>query len=99
MCQGRASRNALGAAVWVTLQHALICLGILMLPVAVAAQGNRDTVFIVPGAHLDLGFTAPISEVREQRIHILDRAIQMALHDSSFVWFEEGGWSVDAWLD
>ena len=58
-----------------------------------------DTVFIVPGSHLDLGFTAPISMVREQRISILDQAIKAASRDPGFVWFEEGGWTVEAWLD
>lgn len=59
----------------------------------------RDTVFIVPGSHLDIGFTAPISMVREQRIGVLDQAIKNAERDPAFVWFEEGGWTVEAWLD
>ncbi len=60
---------------------------------------TRDTVFIVPGSHLDLGFTAPISLVREQRIQVLDQAIKDAERDPGFVWFEEGGWVVEAWLE
>jgi hypothetical protein len=65
------------------------------------AQAPRpaDTVFIMAGSHLDLGFTAPIGEVRQQRIQILDHAIEIAEHNPGFTWFEEGGWSVDAWLD
>ncbi|MES1259621.1 MAG: hypothetical protein ABUL71_03430, partial [Gemmatimonadota bacterium] len=65
----------------------------------VPAQRPSDTVFIVPGAHLDLGFTAAISAVRATRVQALDRAIEAATRDPSFVWFEEGGWSVEAWLD
>ena len=72
---------------------------LLAMPAAAPAQRTVDTVFIVPGSHLDLGFTAAISAVREQRIQILDHAIEAATRDPSFIWFEEGGWSVDAWLD
>ncbi|MGH7593511.1 MAG: hypothetical protein ACRELE_06635 [Gemmatimonadales bacterium] len=79
---------------------ALLALLLGSLPAQhVAAQGARDTVFIVPGSHLDLGFTAPLGAVRKERIQALDRAIDLGEHDRSFVWFEEGGWSVDAWLD
>lgn len=76
-------------------------LAALLLTAQLPAQAQRaqDTVFIVPGSHLDLGYTAPITAVREQRIQILDRAIDLAEHDRAFAWFEEGGWSVDAWLD
>ena len=82
--------------------------GMLVLLLASTAPCNAqraprsappDSVFIVPGSHLDLGFTAPISLVREQRIRILDQAIQAAQQDPGFVWFEEGGWTVEAWLD
>ncbi len=58
-----------------------------------------DTVFVLPGSHLDIGFTAPISEVRDRRIQVLDGAIAAAQRDSNFIWFEEGGWTVEAWLD
>ena len=78
-------------------------LGALLLVALLAARGNAqrssDTVFVVPGSHLDLGYTAPIAAVRLERIDALDRAIALAEHDRSFVWFEEGGWSVEAWLD
>lgn len=79
------------------LAPSLLSLASLAIPAH--AQRAQDTVFIVPGSHLDLGFTAPIGMVRQQRIQILDRAIDLAEHDRAFVWFEEGGWSVDAWLD
>ena len=80
-------------------------LTILMLPGgACAAQRAlpaplRDTVFVVPGSHLDLGFTAPISLVREQRIQTLNQAIKDAEQIPGFVWFEEGGWVIETWLD
>ena len=72
---------------------------LLALPATAVAQRAGDTVFVVPGSHLDLGFTGPIGEIGPQRIQILDQAIQLATRDPSFVWFEEGGWSVEAWLD
>ncbi|MGH7524391.1 MAG: hypothetical protein ACREK8_08800 [Gemmatimonadales bacterium] len=82
------------------LVHAAI---LLTMPIALtrtaSAQRALDTVFIVPGSHLDLGYTAPVTAVREQRIQNLDRVIELAEHDRSFVWFEEGGWAVEAWLD
>ncbi len=66
---------------------------------ATAQRAIADTVFVVPGSHLDVGFTAPIATVRARRIAIIDAAIAAAQRDPSFVWFEEGGWSVEAWLD
>ena len=80
----------------------LLALGLLRvtsLPPPAAAQRAPDTIFVVPGSHLDLGFTAPFGAVRAQRIQNLDRAIDRAERDPAFVWFEEGGWAVDAWLD
>jgi len=80
--------------------HRLLQVALLLpLPATASAQRAGDTIFIVPGGHLDLGFTAPIADVRQQRIQILDHAIEAATRDPSFVWFEEGGWSVEAWLD
>lgn len=64
-----------------------------------APPTGADTVFVVPGSHLDLGFTAPLDSVRVQRIDILDHALRAAEADPRFRWFEEGGWSVIAWLD
>ncbi|HEY4321629.1 MAG TPA: hypothetical protein VGM77_10705 [Gemmatimonadales bacterium] len=85
------------------LRRALIGVGATVLMVAglqpAAAQRARDTVFIVPGGHLDVGFTAPIDSVRVRRIAIIDAAMRAAHADPGFRWFEEGGWSVEAWLD
>ena len=72
---------------------------VLIMQHAAGAQRAGDTVFVVAGSHLDLGFTASISAVRQKRIEILDHAIEAAARDPSFVWFEEGGWSVEQWLD
>jgi hypothetical protein len=83
------------------LRHRIAVLATLLLalPAAASAQRAGDTVFIVPGGHFDLGFTAPIGEIGAQRIQNLDHAIELASRDPSFVWFEEGGWSVETWLD
>ncbi len=64
-----------------------------------AASGPADTVFVVPGSHLDIGYTAPPSAIQALRISSLDAAIDAAEHDPRFEWFEEGGWAVEAWLD
>jgi hypothetical protein len=37
--------------------------------------------------------------IRAQRIQYIDAAIEAASRDRSFAWFEEGGWSVEQWLD
>jgi Glycosyl hydrolases family 38 N-terminal domain len=63
------------------------------------ASRSVDTVFVVPGSHLDIGYTAPPLQISALRVHIIDLAIAAAERDPRFVWFEEGGWSVDAWLD
>ena len=78
-----------------------LCLVALVLVTrhAATAQRSSDSVFVVPGAHLDLGFTGPISAVRQSRIQTIDQAIELATRDPSFIWFEEGGWSVEQWLD
>lgn len=71
--------------------------------VANAADRGNDTgfqpVYLVPGSHLDLGYTAPLSEVTAERIRILDDAIAAAELDAEFVWFEEAGWTAEVWLD
>lgn len=61
------------------------------------AATGVDTVFIVPGSHLDIGYTDTPSRVREQRIEHIENAIRAAKSDPDFHWFEEGGWAFDAW--
>lgn len=57
-----------------------------------------DTIFIVPGSHLDIGYTDTPSRVREARVRHIEDALRAARKDPDFHWFEEGGWSFDAWL-
>lgn len=63
-----------------------------------SSRPGVDTVFIVPGSHLDIGYTDTPSRVREDRIEHIENAIRAAKRDPDFHWFEEGGWSFDAWL-
>ncbi len=65
---------------------------------AVGAQLGVDTVFILPGSHLDVGYTDTPSRVREVRVEVIEDAIRAAQQDPEFRWFEEGGWAFDAWL-
>jgi hypothetical protein len=62
------------------------------------APAGVDTIFILPGSHLDIGYTAPPSRVRQARVQYIEDAIAAARHDTDFHWFEESGWSFDAWL-
>ena len=64
----------------------------------VGGQRGVDTVFVLPGSHLDVGYTDTPSRVREVRIEVIEDAIQAAQKDPNFIWFEEGGWAFDAWL-
>ncbi len=61
-------------------------------------QAGVDTIFIVAGSHLDIGYTDTPSRVRESRVRHIEDAISAAKRDPDFHWFEEGGWSLDAWL-
>lgn len=71
----------------------------LVLSASSAAGERTPVAYVIPGSHLDLGFTAPPSEIRAQRIRILDEAIDVAESDPAFVWFEEAGWVAEIWLD
>lgn len=57
-----------------------------------------DTIFIVPGSHLDIGYTDTPSRVRAARVRHIEDAILAAKKGPGFFWFEEGGWSLDAWV-
>lgn len=69
------------------------------------SQGNPrthsgvDTIFILPGSHLDIGYTDLPSRVHETRVQHIEDALSAAKKDPDFHWFEEGGWSFDAWLE
>src|SRR6516225_3674253 len=65
---------------------------------AAQVPAGIETIFIVPGSHLDVGFTDTPSRVREERIHSIENAVRAAERDPEFRWFEEGGWSLNAWL-
>ena len=58
-----------------------------------------ETIVVVPGSHLDVGFTAPPSVVRAKRVATLDAAIEAAEKDPDFRWTEECGYVVHAWLE
>ena len=64
----------------------------------VGQQRGVDTVFVLPGSHLDVGYTDTPSRVREVRVEVIEDAIRAARQDPEFRWFEEGGWAFDAWL-
>jgi len=66
--------------------------------ITVAARLGVDTVFVLPGSHLDVGYTDTPSRVREVRVEVIENAIRAAQQDPGFHWFEEGGWAFDAWL-
>jgi Glycosyl hydrolases family 38 N-terminal domain len=58
-----------------------------------------DTVFVVPGAHFDVGFDDLPSVVREHRIRAIDDALWAAEADPDFHWMEDGAWGFGGWLD
>ena len=67
-------------------------------PRSQSAQRGVDTVFIVPGSHLDIGYTDTPLRVRAARVQHIEDAMLAAKKDPDFFWFEEGGWSLDAWV-
>ncbi len=71
-----------------------------LLAVLLAAPllADLETIYVVPGSHLDVGFTDTPSAVREKRVQTLDDAIDAAQADPDFRWNEEGAWVFDAWL-
>lgn len=71
----------------------------LGLRLAFAEEPRVHTIHVVPGSHLDIGFTDTPSAVREKRIAVLDDAIATAKRDPDFRWLEESGWVVEAWRD
>ena len=63
------------------------------------AMAQVKTVFIVPGAHFDVGFDAPPPVVREHRIKAVEDALAAAEADPDFHWMEDGGWGFGGWLE
>lgn len=70
----------------------------LLLAVSAAAE-DVATIHVVPGSHLDIGFTDTPDGVKAKRIRVLDDAIAAAQADPEFRWFEESAWTVDAWRE
>jgi hypothetical protein len=63
------------------------------------ARGQVKTVYIVPGAHFDVGFDAPPPVVREHRIQAVEDALAAAEADPDFHWMEDGAWGFGGWLE
>ena len=77
----------------------LACVGAGASPaVAEPERSPLVTVVVIPGSHLDVGFTAPPSVVTAKRIATLDAAIEASEKDPDFRWTEECGYVVHAWL-
>lgn len=76
-----------GAVVW-------LCLG-----VSIPARAAVETIYVVPGSHLDVGFTDLPSRVLEHRIAVIDSAIDAAQSDPAFHWTEDGAWAFAGWLE
>ncbi len=71
----------------------------VLLLLAAPLLADLETIYVVPGSHLDVGFTDTPSAVREKRVRTLDDAVDAAQADPDFRWNEEGGWVFDAWLE
>lgn len=65
---------------------------LVFLLLAVPLGAEVETIYIVPGSHLDIGFTDTPSRVREKRIETLDQAIEAAKADPDFHLALGGGW-------
>ena len=63
------------------------------------AADGPDLILVVPGSHLDIGFTDVISKVKASRVATLDAALDAAGKDPDFRWTEEGSWVIHAWLE
>jgi hypothetical protein len=73
-------------------------LATLLAPAAALAE-DVSVVHVVPGSHLDIGFTDTPDAVRAKRIRILDDAIAAAEADPEFRWFEENAWVFYVWRE
>lgn len=85
------------------MKKVLILLFFVVLSVACTSRvvivGGPDSILVVPGSHLDIGFTDVPSKVKESRVATLDAAMAAAEKDPDFRWNEEGAWVVHAWLE
>ncbi|MFA0750433.1 MAG: hypothetical protein SLRJCFUN_000836 [Candidatus Fervidibacter sp.] len=74
---------------------------LLMLPLL---QGNFEpspirTIYIAPMSHLDIGFTAPPTQVAEKMRRTMEQALAFADADPNFVWTVETFWQLERWLE
>jgi hypothetical protein len=76
---------------------ALAVLVLTLSPSSVPSQVK--TIYIVPGAHFDVGFDAPPAVVRERRIEAVEDALAAAEADPDFHWMEDGAWGFVGWLE
>ena len=74
-------------------------LAAIVLLLAAPLLAEVETIYVVPGSHLDVGFTDTPSAVRDKRVRTLDDAIDAAEADPDFRWNEEGAWVFDQWLE
>ncbi len=54
-----------------------------------------ETIYVVEMSHLDIGFTAPPSEVAETHWRILENVVSFADQDSDFRWTVEELWQLE----
>jgi hypothetical protein len=73
-------------------------LSLALLCAPVAAYGEVDTIFVVPGSHMDVGFNDTPSRVLAHRVQVIEDAIEAARSDSEFHWTEDAGWAFGGWL-
>jgi hypothetical protein len=76
---------------------ALLFLLTAIFPVSATAQHGVETIFVLPGSHLDVGFTDTPLRVLQWRAILLDDAIHTAFERPDFYWFEESALAFDAW--
>lgn len=87
-------RRAIDRAAAISIMAALVAVVIPRL-----AMAQVRTVYVVPGAHFDVGFDAPPPVVREHRIKAVEDALAAAEADPDFHWMEDGAWGFGGWLE
>jgi hypothetical protein len=68
-------------------------------PVPRPASPVPALIYIAPISHLDIGFTAPPSQVAERMRHTIVQALAFADADPNFVWTVETFWQLERWLE
>ncbi len=92
--EGRLKRHLSRVVIALTLIPVVLCISS-----PCKAQTTIDTLYIVSGSHLDVGFTDPPMRVRQKRIKTLDDAIHAANANPDFHWLEESAWAFNAWVE